>query len=541
MTRPARTLSSVASLLIVVSLLAVPGEVEAGEVPTRASFTWSMAQRTGLDRDGDGRIEIENSLRHVTGRSEPCPGCPPQRFRVTMTARPSPTTSGLADASFDYEWRIAGPTGYGTYFRSSPVLDVRLPEGEHAVELRVRVTVGWGSVTLLARDTIEVDDVVVVALGDSYASGEGNPDEPRFGDDQARWADASDPAVELAHALAHRSSVGWPSRVANFLEVGDPHTSVTFVDLAASSARIGAGILGPHAFLDIPGQLDDLAAVLGDRTIDVLLIQIGGNDVGFSQVIRQLVEADPFTDPICYDRMVENVWASVRDGRWDRDVSLGYDPPVSIVCRSSGGISRTRPGLDGLAAEFDLLASALARFEPARTFLIEYPDPSGSKDTGETCEEIVGDTTPPLGFHEVDEREQQWARDRVLAPLNAELAFAAARHGWSYVGGVADAFLAGHGYCAPWPDYGYPESYRNTPSLFRDRLDHPSGWYRVPGGGGLPFQATRGDVTWYRTASQSAVLQGPTPRFRTAGTLHPNELGHAAMARLVLTDVLRRG
>jgi hypothetical protein len=46
---------------------------------------------------------------------------------------------------------------------------------------------------------------------------------------------------------------------------------------------------------------------------------------------------------------------------------------------------------------------------------------------------------------------------------------------------------------------------------------------------------TRGDVSWYRTASQSAALQGPTPRFLTAGTLHPNELGHAAIARLALT------
>lgn len=524
------------AVALVVALTAAPGAGAAQDVPSRVGFTWEMAPRHGLDRDGDGRIEVENTHRYVNGRDEPCTTpCAPHRFRISATATPRPSDMGIPGEWVSYEWRIDGPTGSGTYFRSTPDLTLYLAEGRHDVDLRVTVTVLWGSVTLRERGTIEVDDLLVVALGDSYASGEGSPEVPRAGDEPARWADATDPAVEESHALAHRSTVGWPAQVAAALEVGDRHTSVTFVDLAASSARIGAGILRPHPFLDLPAQITLLEEIVGSRRIDVLLLQAGGNDIGFSQLIRELVDADPLLDPICYDTMVDNAWQSVRDGRWDREVSLGYDPPFSIVCRSNGGIRTSRPGLDGLGREFDALASRLAALDVGRIVVVEYPDPTGSHVDGGVCEEIVGDTTPPLGFHEVDEREQQWGRDYVLGPLNATIAAAASRHGWTFVDGVSEAFLAGHGYCAEWPDYGYPAAFDDAPFLLRDRLDFPSGWYRPPGPFGAAALLNRGPASWYRTASQSAALQGPAPRFLTSGTLHPNELGHAEIARMVLS------
>jgi hypothetical protein len=114
---------------------------------------------------------------------------------------------------------------------------------------------------------------------------------------------------------------------------------------------------------------------------------------------------------------------------------------------------------------------------------------------------------------------------------------AASNNGWTWVGGVATAYSLGHGYCAPWPNYGYPDEFEASPLLFKQRLDFPEGWYRPPG----RFQSSRllneGQVSWYRTAGQSAALQGPSPRFLTSGTLHPNELGHAAIALTVLSAI----
>lgn len=533
--RPAWSLVSVIAMVALVLGAAGVVPVDAQPVSQRTGISWRMEPRFGIDADRDGRIEIENIHAHVNGRHSPCDGeCPLQRFRVGLRALPGLVDDGVGARLLSYEWRIEGPAGRATHLGSNPELNLLLPEGWHDIDLRVRIQLPWGAVTLRQRHTIEVEDIVVVALGDSYISGEGNPDVPLVGDVEAIWADSSDPAVEASHALAHRSSVGWGPQVAMALEVGDPHSSVTFIDLAASGARISAGLLGSHGALDLPAQLDDLERILGDRRIDVLLLQIGGNDIGFPQVVRQLVEADPLLDPVCYDQMLDNVWASVRDGRWDREVSLGYEPPLRIVCRSSGGQVASRPGLDGLAAEFDRLAASLSRFDIGRVLLVEYPDPSGSEADAGTCPEIVGDTTPPFRFHEIDAREQALGMERVLAPLNDELSAAANRHGWDFVGQVAESFAAGHGYCGPWPDYGYPAEFHESPFLFRDRLDHPEGWYRPPGPFGAPLLMTRGEVSWYRTAAQSAVLQGPSPRFLTPGTLHPNELGHAAIARLVL-------
>ena len=503
---------------------------------TRASFSYRMDPRFGLDADGDGRIEIENTHEYAHNRQGgSCPGeCPAPRFRVHLTA--SPTADDVdGDPVVSYEWRLEGPDGPGTYFRSGPDLTLLLPEGRHSVDLRVLVVSGRDSVTLRARGDVVVDDLLVVALGDSYPSGEGSPDVPRGDGDEALWADASDPLVEETHAVAHRSTVGWPARLALALEIGDPTTSVTFVNLAASGASIDRGLLGERSVVELPAQVDEMERIAGDRRIDLLVMQVGGNDIGFSQVVRELVDADPLLDPICYEAMLDNVWESVVDGRWDRDVSLGYDPPLGIACRQTGGEGDPAlPGLEGLDDAFGRLASALADIDVGEIVLVEYPDPTGSSFEGDTCEEIVGDATAPLGFHEVDTEEQAAGRMRVLGPLNVTLARVAGDHGWTFVGNVASSFFAGHGYCAPWPDYGYPDRFEDAPLIFKSRLSEPSGWYRPPGRHGPPMVLNRGPVSWYRTAAQSSALQGPSPRFLTAGTMHPNELGHMAIARLVL-------
>ncbi|MBS1195900.1 MAG: hypothetical protein H6R33_620, partial [Actinobacteria bacterium] len=103
-----------------------------------------------------------------------------------------------------------------------------------------------------------------------------------------------------------------------------------------------------------------------------------------------------------------------------------------------------------------------------------------------------------------------------------------------FVDGVAAAFGAGHGYCMAAPDYrtGGGDAAPATVAPYT-RLA-PEGWYRHPMLEDLgPFLAEPA-VSWYRTAAQSVVLQGPAARWDTRGTLHPNELGHLAMAGFLL-------
>ncbi len=62
---------------------------------------------------------------------------------------------------------------------------VRLPQGTYSVTVTVRLADGR---TGSARETIRVKDILIIALGDSLATGEGNPEEP------ASWEGAENSA-----------------------------------------------------------------------------------------------------------------------------------------------------------------------------------------------------------------------------------------------------------------------------------------------------------------------------------------------------------
>lgn len=506
------------------------------ESPERPGIavTWSMSPRFGLDDDGDGIPDFPNTTAYVHNRVSSCGPCPEPRFAVRLVA------AGLEDLPVAaYAWRLTGSGigGRSEYHELGPALDLLLPEGHYLAEVRAAIPLPWGALVIRGRDTFLVEDLLVVAIGDSYASGEGNPEVRRHGPSSpARWGEGGDAAATAAHAVAHRSTVSWPARVALALEAADAHTSVTFVSVAASGARIDRGIVNPQD-RDTPSQVAQMAELVGERTIDLLLVQEGGNSIGFSRVVRALVEADPLFDPVCYDLLLDQTFASARDGDWSRGTRVRFELPFDWSCEPRPGVGPQLPGIDGLGAAFARLEDALAAYPVERVLLVGYPDPTGADASGLRCREIVGDVTPPIRFHEISREEGRRGVNEVVRPLNAELARAADALGWTFVGGIAEAFSQGHGYCAPWPDYGYPEEYTAAPGFIGDRLDFPDGWYRNPGLAASAGPLATGEITWYRTASQSSVLQGPQAPFATSGTLHPNEVGHMAIAQLVLSSL----
>jgi lysophospholipase L1-like esterase len=381
-------------------------------------------------------------------------------------------------------------------------------------------------------EPLQVEDLLVVAIGDSYASGEGNPEQPGA---DPRWADGGgDPAVEAAHAAARRSTVGWPARVALALEREDSLSSVTFVSVAASGASIERGVLGPQPDVAERSQIDQVVRLVGDRPIDVLLVSVGGNDIGFSRIVEALVDADPLFDPICYGTDLDNTWASAVDGDWTRTSGLAPGLPFGLECRTEySGDRNPVAGLAGLPGEYDRLAAAIGRLEPGRVVITEYPDPTGGADA--TCREIVGDAFGAFRFLEISRSEQEEGRRRVIEPLNAAVREAAERHGWAHAAGIADRFADGHGYCGDWPDYR-PAGGSGGPD--RDRTEE---WYRNPGAEAVLPAVDDSPTSWYRTAEQSVILQGPDLPYRTTGTMHPNELGHAVIAGAVLAALAGTG
>lgn len=536
-----RRLPALIALALVAGLLGASPADAADPITLRPSFLWSMEPRFGLDADANGLIDHTNTTEYVHNRYPgSCSGtCPEPGFAVSLDASRS-RVDGADFVVRQYRWVVAGG-GRAVplvFVRTSPHLDLLLREGTYRVALTVLFDIGARPASARVDRVVEVDDLLVVAIGDSYASGEGNPEVRADAAARAVWAESADAQAARRHEAAHRSTIAWPARTALALEQRDPHTSVTFVSVASSGATVRDGVLGPQG--DLPAQIDEVRSLVGDRQIDLLLVSIGGNDIGFARVVRGLVDADPQMDPVCYDTDLDNVWLAAGDGDWRRSSSLSFDigDPLFVHCKATGGSGPVLPGLAGLSAELDRLATALDGLG-GRVAIMEYPDPTGG-DRGEAlCDEIVGDATPPLRFHEIDRLEQLAGVEQVLAPLNFEIGAAAARHGWTVIGGVGDAF-AGHGYCEPWPDYGYPQSFWERPSFLRKRLHHPDAWYRNPGISSGALLLHGSGVTWYRSAGQSAVLQGPN-RLATMGTMHPNELGHAALAALALRAITAAG
>jgi lysophospholipase L1-like esterase len=511
-----------------------------GAVVVRARFAATMPERFGPDGNGDRLIDLPNTPAYVQPGADPACGaaCGPL-FTLRLDGAASTATMGGEPLPvLWYRWVISGEGGRRIVRRgAAPQVEVALVEGPYQVSLEVAAGLPWGRAVGRSTRRVLVEDLLVVAIGDSYASGEGNPERPREGSAGAQWADSpDDPAAEAAHAAAHRSTAAWPSLAALALERADPSTSVTFVSVAATRAQVAAGLLGPRPGAGEASQIDQVAALVGDRQIDVLLVAVGGNDIGFAHIVRGLVDADPLADPVCYATDVENVFSAASDGDWNRGSALRLSLPWGLGCRAvptSG--NPVLPGLEGLPAELDRLAEAITtRLAPAAVYLMEYPDPTAAGDGEGACREIVGDVTPPFGFHEIDEAEMAAAGDRVVRPLNRILAEAAGRHGWRFVTGIAAAFGAGHGYCARRPDYAPPAGRGEAGSLLPAGPAGTSRWYRHAASGEAAMALLAPGVSWWRTAAQSVVLQGPDDAWETTGTLHPNELRHLALARALL-------
>lgn len=136
---------------------------------------------------------------------------------------------------------------------------------------------------------------LIVSVGESLASGEGNPDgrgrSKRQGLDSQRdcFDDTTvmllpDPDAEpdmMDEAIwydreNHRSLRSGPARAARNLLDRWPY--VVFLSFAESGATV----------TDIVEQLGRVDDTVGDHKIDVLLVSAGGNDVGFADVLEEM-------------------------------------------------------------------------------------------------------------------------------------------------------------------------------------------------------------------------------------------------------------
>ncbi|MBI3674924.1 MAG: hypothetical protein HY245_16200, partial [Rhizobiales bacterium] len=332
-------------------------------------------------------------------------------------------------------------------------------------------------------------DILIVGLGDSFASGEGNPDRPvAFGDVRRyrnlyplRQPNDITGSAQWTDRLCHRSLYGQQLRAALQLAIENPRIAITFLDYACSGAGVDAGLLGPQTYVERVSEADvssrpmahplsggnrdsqifrvlkelcaDKPEQSGDqwlcprnnfrRTIDFVFLSVGGNDIGFSNVVA---------------------WATLRDG-----VSASIASFFGATVSADEFARRMRDVLPGayarlakaLEVALPVYSAADRVFDPSRVILTAYPD-LVTDENGAICQAADGqapeDTYPA---NQSLDMFNGWlaARANRLAAVRAqfgllykEMRDLAGDHGWTFAGHIyADKMFEGHGFCARNP------------------------------------------------------------------------------------------
>lgn len=289
----------------------------------------------------------------------------------------------------DYRWIIDGVAGSWTPLtRKRCASTVDLAEGDHAAVLEVRS----GKRRAASSLTIDVVHHLVVAMGDSYASGEGNP---RNVDAWLREPSSFDPYWDDDNC--RRSVLGGPSRAALALEQSSPRSSVTFVNVTCSGATIDAGILGPMPSSgQTASQIELARRVIGNRAIDAVLLSIGGNDVGFGTILETcILRVDC---PLVRATSGElRIYPTLNDGVQARTAML--PAAFAKVAACLGGTPGTPCVLTGPGDDAPLSLARDAAVIPAL-----YPDITRSA-TGQSCSLLT-----------MDADDFSWARSSMLVP-----------------------------------------------------------------------------------------------------------------------------
>ncbi|MET3839523.1 hypothetical protein [Bradyrhizobium sp. OAE829] len=334
-------------------------------------------QALGLQSDGRGwaRNTVNRLCIDLAGRvSEPCTRDNVKESYLTPIDHPiTVRLTGQVPVGATCAWSFDDGDGpQGSTFDCAEPVNFRVRYGRATVA-SVDVSAGSDGGQRVATE-ISVRDIFIAGLGDSIASGEGNPDRPialsdegfcfrsylgsaasqyyrpsRAGYKGGRACEAPDTmavwqrqSALWLNAACHRSLYSYQTRTALALAVQYPHIAVTYLPLACTGATIADGLFGSQRARDCPpsksgscrgtvnAQLTELREAVTaaksrqpDRKLDLVLLSVGANDIYFSGLVADVI-VDTATERALFRR--SGVLASVEEARGAlmRDLPQGF-------------------------------------------------------------------------------------------------------------------------------------------------------------------------------------------------------------------------
>ena len=340
-----------------------------------------LAAEDALELQSEGRGWARNMVNRlcidIIGRvTEPCTRDNVKESYLTPVDHPIVVQlTGAIPVGATCAWSFDDGDGsprQSTFDCNEPI-NLRVRYGRQTVA-SVDVSSGADPAQHLATE-INVRDILIAGLGDSIASGEGNPDRAvgladegfcfrnylgtasaqyyrpsRAGYTGGRACEAPDSlqnwqkhAALWFNPACHRSLYSYQTRTALALAVRNPHIAVTYLPLACTGATIAYGLFGSQRARECPpnrststcqvgvnGQLAELSAALAaakrrqpERQLDLVLLSIGANDVYFSGLVADVIVDTP-TERALFRRI--GVMASVDDARsaLSRELPQGF-------------------------------------------------------------------------------------------------------------------------------------------------------------------------------------------------------------------------
>ena len=347
----------------------VPPGTRKPSAPNPDGLDWRMPPRL------DGEVKTWTASEGLPARNQ----VHPDQWKVNLFLTKSGNALSSCPSGGKWEWKVTAPKGAKV---------VGKPKAGCTTSMDVS-DLGTYHVTAVNSKTrkripgdVVVKDWLLVGLGDSNGSGEGNP--------------------PFQFEQCNRTEASYQFQTAQYVESHDPRSSVTFVFAACSGAiiedlyRTSYSGINPGAPLD--PQIKQAARLIDEpldppsaqRHVDGAIVSIGVNNIAFGPLVFYCISNFSLVDAC--ERKSVVAFENVRGGT-DRFESSSAPDATSLQAQIDSLVTALPPKYGPLAkalsAPLDPAHGGTLGVKPGHVVVTQYPDFTRGTD-GQPCSGTIG-------------------------------------------------------------------------------------------------------------------------------------------------------